>query len=185
MSHHLPCDNCDKVFGETDKWVTHKRWCKNKSCNLGLAMYRCYDCDKIFCNEGELLRHEVTKTHAKRVRRLKIEASPDFKGYPCECHGKVFETFEKMIRHEIRTKNYRERVDGSYECTMCEKEFDTGLALKLHLTRPIHLERVRWHFHQTVRIWLGSKAETWSGKVLREKKEANRLRQERFRNKSC
>ena len=79
MAHHLPCDNCDKVFGETDKWVTHKRWCKNKSCNLGLAMYRCYDCDKIFCNEGEVLRHEASKTHAKRVRMLKIEASPDFK----------------------------------------------------------------------------------------------------------
>ena len=70
---------------------------------------------------------------------------------------------------------------GSRSCSMCGKDFCTSSGLKRHLTRKNHLERVRYHFQQTVKIWLGDKARTWDEKVENDKRDSNRRRQQRLR----
>ena len=138
-------------------------------------------CDKTYSTLQQMNDHKYYDTY--RWNNLR-----NHKHRCCVC-DKTF-THKNGLTQHLKTQKHLKtsgrarnglQPDRPRRCSMCEKTFDTGLALKLHLTRPIHLERVRFHFHQTVRIWLGEKAETWAERLKKNAKEANRLRQQKFR----
>ena len=145
------------------------------------GLFRCDSCQKIFCNDAEVIKHEATQKHANRVRKLKMDANPDIKGYPCDCECctfDAFDTFEQMYKHEQSKKKKDEKPSI---CTICNTTYTQHRGLRDHIKTQFHEKRVRHHFNQTIKIKADEKAQTWDEKRIAEKRELNRLRQARFR----
>ena len=163
--------NPSLVFPTLEQWEKHKRSCKSRNKIRDEEFYKCVECNMSFFSDGECDTHYKTKKHFKQVRKTEIESRPDFKGYPCDCHQKVFETFESMVKHE------------EWGCALCNKKYAGKTNLKRHLNSKNHADRVRWNFEQTVKIWLGNKAQTWEDKLLEDKNRSNRGCQQRWRDR--
>ena len=163
--------NPSLVFPTLQQWKNHRKTCKWRNKMKDEAFYKCLDCNLTFCSDRECDIHYNCKKHLKQVRKREIESKPDFIGYPCSCHGTIFETFRKMIDHEQGW------------CWLCKKTYPGNKGVKQHLRSNTHAERVKWDFHQQVQIWLGNQAQTWEERRIEKRRIVNRRSQKRFRSK--
>ena len=103
------CTFCDSLFLNLDFLKIHQR------SHTGEKPYNCSFCTKKFSIKGNMLKHE--KIHGER------------KPFECERCGKIYESLTGFKYHKTKQCDQ----EHEYKCQICDSQFPTMEALKIHL----------------------------------------------------
>ena len=152
-SKSITCDSCDNFACDSNRDLFRHKKRKHEDKTLQ-KLLKCNQCEKSFVLQSNLRnhykRHAGEKSHAcnictklfwtKNELEIHLIIHTETKPFPCTTCDKAFSQSGNLSRHIKRAHVTEENKS----CTLCEKTFNTGEAMKnhqnIHTARNLHGE---------------------------------------------
>jgi DnaJ family protein A protein 5 len=116
----------EKRILEAKEYV-EPEWSKGNDSDIEIEVYECVVCDLEFQTEKQMKRHENSQYHLQQVEILRAELEQD----------------DLILQGEDIPVELEELVIESFDCQVCDKQFQSESQLNQHLNSKKHRQQVK------------------------------------------